>query len=342
MKKALLPIAVLLALIALSPAARAQDTVGKKYTAVQIERFEIDSDVQFPADYLLILQEEIIKQMRESALFAEVLRPGEKLAKEDAPVLRMTGKITKFKAGSRAERYFTMFGGSTEIFAHLVYLDTATAARVITDDVRGIMAGGFMGGESTNVTRDFAAKVVTSAKVMVHKRIGAAGATDISTPVDRQTLAFSSHDFPGIEGKLNEKGAAGYRLADFAVTANDSADVIVESAGIPGATFVYRVLHSRSPGALQQQMNELAGNGFHLSGPTVGLFGSVMTAILEKSSEPDFPLYTYRVHLTMRVSSAEKDTRNDQAEGYVLSGATHRQSIHLVVLEKKLEKARSK
>lgn len=342
MKRIRFAIACLIVFVSLSPSARAQDTVGKKYAAVQIERFEVDTDVQFPADYLLTMQEEIIKQMKGSTLFAEVLRPGEKPAKEDVPVLRMTGKITKFKAGSRAERYFTMFGGSTEIFAHLVYLDTGSGARVITDDVRGIMAGGFMGGESMNVTRDFAAKVVTSAKVMVHKRIGAGVATDSAAPVDRQTLAFSSHDFPGFEGKLNEKGAAGYRLADFAVTANDSADVIVESAGIPDAKFDYRVLHSRSPGTLQKQMNELAEQGYHLVGPTVGMFGSVMTAILEKSPEPDVPHYNYRVHLTMRVSSAEKDTKNDQAEGYVLSGATHRQSIHLVILEKELESAKTK
>jgi len=49
------------------------------------------------------------------------------------------------------------------------------------------------------------------------------------------------------------------------------------------------------------------------------------------------PRYSYRVHKTVRVSSAEKDTRNDQAEGFVLAGATHQSNVHLVVLEKETE-----
>ena len=336
---ALVAVVVLLPLSAQNPATSVKD----KFGAVQVERFEVESGVNFPADYLLTLQEEVIKQVQESKLFDEVLRPGEKPAKEDTTVLRMTGKITKFKAGSRAERYITMFGGSTEIFAHLVYLDGASGKQVVTDDVHGIMAGGFMGGESLNVTRDFARRVVTSAKVMVHKRMPdmsnatVANAAEEAAKVDRQSVAFTSHDYPGTQAKLNEKGAAGYRVADFALTGKDSANIAMETSGDAGK-YEYRVLHTRLPGTMQKEMNEAAADGYRLCGQTVGQFGGVMTAIMERPSvQAGKPRYSYRVHQTVRVSSAEKDTRNDQAEGFVLAGATHQSNVHLVVLEKETE-----
>ena len=328
------------------PASPAQTIVREKYSAIQIDRLAISSDVEFPADYLLTLQEEIVKQMQESKLFQEVLRPGEMPSQSGAQVLRLTGTVTKFKAGSRAQRYIVGFGaGSTEVFAHLVYSDGASGAMVITDDIRGLLAAGFIGGESLNVTRDFARKVVTSAKVIVGKKLGdtvaasdpsAAGEKIDGPPAERKTLKFSSHDFPGVQARLNEEGKAGFRLVDFALTGTDSADMVLEKQS-PDATFEYKVLHTRLPGTMQKEMNAAANDGYRLKPQTVGQFGGVMTTILERGSTPRQCRYNYRVHQTVRVSSAAKDTEKDQSEGYVLSGATHQSNVHLVVLEKEVK-----
>ncbi len=336
----------------LLPAQSAQRAVKDKYHAVQIDRFEIQPEVEFPPDYLLTLQEEIIKQIQKTQKFDEVLRPGESPKESSAPVLRMTGTITHFKAGNRAKRYMLPGAGSTEIFAHVAFLDRATGEIVTTAEVRGIMAGGFIGGESMNVTRDFAKKVVNTVTLHLGKSVTepldsgapppAAASPAVAEPtpavLDRHVVTIASDDFAGGQQKLNAEAANGYRLAGFSATGSKTADVAMEKSAAAPQAFEYRILYVRYIPNLQKDLNKGAEDGFRLCPHTLAMLGSKVTVITEKSPVAASKHYEYRVHNTMRLSSAEKDIRKDQSEGYALLETYDMGSFHVVVLEKAVEK----
>jgi hypothetical protein len=324
----------------------AQTTVKHKYRAMQVDRFDIKEGVQFPVDYLLTLQEEILKQLQESKLFQEVLRPGENPTDSTAEVLRLTGTINHFKPGSRAKRYVVGFGaGSTEIYAHLVYVDRATGRTVLTQEVRGQMAGGFIGGESLKVTRDLAKKVVNTVKLAREMNLPtpgeAAPAETVAAPAptaDRHTVTISSADFEAAEKKLNEEGAASYRLVELTSTGSKTAEVILQKPAASSDAFEYRLVRARLPGTLQKNLNKAAEEGFHLCPHSLTFFGGVMAVIVEKAPASAKSRHEYRVHQAMRMSSAQKNVQKDQSEGFKLAETFEQAGgVHLVIMEKTLE-----
>jgi hypothetical protein len=60
--------------------------------------------------------------------------------------------------------------------------------------------------------------------------------------------------------------------------------------------------------------------------------------IAGRSAPSSSSRYQYKLHQTVRISSAQKDIEHDQAQGYVLA-ATSNQNLHLVLLEKELTPA---
>jgi len=347
-KPVFLTLFVAMSMFAFARPARAAEAVLKdKYHAIQVDRFDIQASVEFPADYLLTLQEEILKQLQKTHKFNEVLRTGENPADAPLPVLRLTGTITHFKAGSRAKRYLVgPAAGSTEIFAHVAYIDRSTGETVITEEVRGIMTGGFIGGESMDVTRDFAKKVVTTTTLVLEKSLPAPGEPAAASAasgrlpavVDRHVVAISSGDFEAAQQKLNAEAAAGYRVAGFAATGGKTADVTMEKSSTPAQVFLYRVVHTQWLPTLQKDLNKGADDGFRLCPHTLSGLG-VLSLPMEKPPGAAKTRYHYLVHNTWRVSSAQKDIQKDQSEGYVLSETYEPAGgMHVVVLEKAVEK----
>lgn len=339
--------------IALVSSARAVgDALKDKYHAVQVDRFDIQPGVKFPVDYLVTLQEEILKQLQNSKEFQDVLRPGENPARSDAQVLRLSGTINHFKPGSRAKRYVVGFGaGSTEIYAHVAFLDRSTGETVMTEEVKAAMAGGFIGGESLNVTRGFAKQVVNTTKLVLLKRLPAAGtpsppsaggtlsaAAGAPPTLDRHVVTVSSSDFPGAQQKLDVESAAGYRVTGLALTGKKKADVTLEKSATPPDVYHYLLFHG-GKGSLQKDLNKAADDGFRLCPHTLAQVGGHLALIVEKPPVVPKTRYQYRVHITVRVSSAERDTEKDQSQGYTLAEETDLlYAGHVVVLEKPVEK----
>jgi hypothetical protein len=351
-----LRVALLLGMVgAITSACEAQaveGTVKDKYHAVQVDKFEIETGVEFPPEYLQSLQDEILKQLQSLKEFKQVLHPDENPTDAAAPVLRLTGKVTHFKTGSRAKRYVIGYGaGSTEIYAHVTFLDRSTGQAVIAQEVRGVMAGGLFGGESLNVTRDFAKKVATSTKLILTARLPAAAeaspvlaanippaAVASSAKPDRHIVTVSSKDFDGAEKQLNAEAAAGYRLGSFEATGSKTADMTLEKSATPPDVYQYRLLHVRYLPTLQKELNKSADDGFRLSSHTLAqLGGAVAVVVMEKPPVPLKMRYQYRVHMTMRVSSAARDVEKDQGEGFTLA-ETAESPFHLVILEKAVER----
>ena len=347
-----------------------EETVKDKYHAIEVAPVEVQPGVQFPAEYLQKMQDETIKQFKESKKFTDVLAPGEKPADAASPVLRLTGTITHYKPGSRAKRYLIGYGaGSTEIYAHLVFQDRATGETVIAQEVKAVLVGGLAGGKSSAVVRDFARRVVTSSKLILEKRLPAApevpasatqgsAASQPATPetavspapaiaapatmaaetretsADRRIITILSGKFEYAEQELGGAAASGYRVAGFVVKGQKSVEVTMERIATTGGTYQYRLLHVKWMPTLQKEMNRHAADGFRLCPHTLAqVRGASAMVIMEKPPAALDRQYDYRVHTTMRVSSAQKDIQKDQSEGFVLAETTEG-GAHIVVLER--------
>ena len=349
MKRTFLALVVTAGVLALAQPTRAvEGTLRDKYRAVQVDRFDISEGVQFPVDYLLTLQEAIITQLQKLRSFGEVLRPGEDPADPSAAVLRLTGTITRFEPGSRAKRYIGIGMGRTRIYARLAFLDRTAGKILIAEQVRSEYAGGFMGGESLNVTRDFAQKVASSTKLVLEKRLPAPGEAAATLPstsaksekVDRHVVTLSSKDFEGTEKKLNEEAANGFCLADFAVMSSKTADLTMEKVEGVTQPHEYRIVHTRLPGNLKKNLNKAATEGFRLRSHTLGQFGGVTAVIMEKATQNASSRCQYQVYLTMRISSMQSHIQKDQTEGYVLAETLEAAGgMHIAILEKTMEKS---
>ncbi|TAM79470.1 MAG: DUF4410 domain-containing protein [Acidobacteria bacterium] len=350
-------------------------TVKDKYHAIEAAPMEVQPGVQVPAEYLQKIQDETIKQLKESKRFTDVLASGENPPDAASPVLRLTGTITHYKPGSRAKRYLIGYGvGSTEIYAHLVFQDRTTGATVITQEVKAVLTSGLGGGKSSDVARDFARHVVTSTKLILEKRLPAEAETSASAPTgsaalppappdnaisaipasvapatvaaatrersaDRRIVTIQSGKFEDAEQELNSAAASGFRMARFAVTGRKSAEVTMEKTASPGLAYQYRLLHVMWIPTLQKELNERAADGFRLCPHTLAqLRRASAIVIMEKPPIAPDTLYGYRVHATMRVSSAQKDIQKDQSDGFTLAETTEG-GAHIVILEKAMPKS---
>ncbi len=337
---------ICLGLSSISQTPKLQSTIQDKYRVIEVNDFQIQEGVELKPEYFTALKDELQKQLEDSHKFQAVLRPGEPSPQPDMPVLRLTGVITKFNAGSRAKRYLLSYGaGSSQIFVHTKYLDRATGETVIEGEVIGTLSGGFFGGDAKNVMRQFAAAVVTTTKLMLLKTPTPAGSmaaqpasrADQVEPKDRQTMAITPDLLEEHQKELNSLAAKGFRLVDYSSTSNKSATLTLEKADeVPGRT--YMMFQTLRLGTLQNELNKAASEGYRLVPHTLGFLKGYFLIAERPSTVPELR-YEYRLHATVLVSSAEKNVREDQAQGYVLIDTSQMlNSTHVIVLEREVSK----
>lgn len=143
-----------------------QEATKNKYQVIEIMQFDVQQGVDFPPDYMTSMMEDLNTQLQKMGKFKQVLRQGENPTEAEAPALRLTGTVTKFKKGSRAKRYLIAPGvGSTKVTAHVKFLDRKTGETLLEKDVDGkVVMGGLVKGESIGATRGLAKEVVKVAK----------------------------------------------------------------------------------------------------------------------------------------------------------------------------------
>jgi hypothetical protein len=349
MKRIFLTLLVVTGILVLARTARAADqTIRDKYRVVQVDRFEVSEGVQFPADYILTLQEDVIQELRKSKSFGEVLHPGENPTDPSAPVLRLGGTITHFDPGSRKKRYIGYGLGQAKILARLTFSDRATGQTVVVQQIEGALISGFMGGNSKNVTREFGKTVARNAKILLEKRLPAPGETPVpetaaairSEKAERHVITITSKDFEGSTKKLNEEAAQGFRLAEFVVAGKNTAELTMEKIPVLTRPPEYRIIHARRIGTLEKNLNTAAAEGFCLSPHTLGVFGGWTVVIAEKAAQGGTSPRQYRIHSTMRISALQHDIQKDQAEGYKLATTWEYPAYgHMAILEKTTEKS---
>ncbi|HEU5458704.1 MAG TPA: DUF4410 domain-containing protein [Terracidiphilus sp.] len=321
-----------------------QSTIQDKYHVIEVNDFQIREGVDLKPEYFTALQDELQKQLEESHKFQAVLKPGQPPPQPDMPVLRLTGVITKFNSGSRAKRYFFSYGaGSSQIFVHTKYLDRATGETVIEGEVIGTLSGGFFGGDTKNVMNQFAKAVVTTTKLMLLKTPAPPGSTtaqpassaEPAAPRERQTMAIAPDLLEDNQKTLNDFAAKGYRLVDYSSTSNKSAVLTLEKSDDQQSR-TYMMFQTLRLGTLQKELNKAASEGYRLVPHTLGYLKGYFL-IAEKPASAQEVKYEYRLHATARVGSAEKNIREDQAQGYVLIDASQMvNSLHVIVLEREI------
>jgi len=135
-----------------------------KYSNIEIQRFDVASGVEFPADWLATMMDEVVRHITETKRFKEVLRQGEK-PNQAAPTLKLTGTVVQYKAGNRAVRYMVGFGaGKTKIVANVKFVDAATRNALLEKKVDGKVWIGFAGGDSVGATRGLAKELAQLAR----------------------------------------------------------------------------------------------------------------------------------------------------------------------------------
>ena len=250
-----------------------EDTLKHKYHVIQVGSFEVQPGVDLPPDFVAGLPQAVASALKGSKIFQEVLLQSQ-TPSESTPVLRLSGTVTGFDKGSRAERYLGVGGaGAARIFVTVGYVNE-DGQILYEDKVVGTLSSGLFGGASNQVSNELAKTVVATTKLVLLRPLPAPsnGAfTPATTSQHKQALVnvrfspIKASDLSGGQQKMNELATAGYRFTDLKVTGNSSVEVTMEKSGSPPETYQYLLLHAYSPGNLQKNLNKGASDGYRMS-----------------------------------------------------------------------------
>lgn len=159
-------IAIFAALFVTTFSLRAEGEPGV-YKHLVIRNFEAGSAKEIPPDFLQQLRRNVSNQMVKTNRFQEVtiLKESEQLpANAD---IELSGRITDFKKGNRALRYWTVPGvGATKIKAAVQFKNLSSGKVIFEGDVDGKVIMGAGGGDSLGATMGLAKEI---AKVVQKK-----------------------------------------------------------------------------------------------------------------------------------------------------------------------------
>jgi len=137
-----------------------------KYKIIAVEKVPVtdpdtkdEGDLRFAAKISLAFQLELMRRLRESGLFEQVVNVSEAEFKPaGVPALRLRGAITRLGRGSQAARYFGgLYGaGATRAQADMQFVDVASDRVVIaTADRRRATMGLFGGSDEEHLQESF-------------------------------------------------------------------------------------------------------------------------------------------------------------------------------------------
>jgi len=340
---------VLVLFVALSVAAsgvasdQIHNTVKEKYRTVEVGGFTVEKGVELPPEFATALPQEIVAQLQESKVFAKVSAISDTTAAtpaSSAPVMRMTGIVTAFHEGSRKGRYFGGAfnpGANTQIYAYVRFTDAATNALITETEVVGTMAGGLFGGDSKKVVHEFAKSLVDTTKFIVLKPPLTATdqAPKVADNAERETVELSDSAYDAALARVNDLAAKGYRLVDFKTTSYQTANLTMAKTG-DHAQYQYAFFKALLAGSVQKDLTKKSQEGFRYRPHTMIVLKNHVFAIAERNTSAPSARYEYKLHTTMLESSAEKNIREDQGQGFVLVDCRPTMdNQHMLLLEKK-------
>jgi len=138
---------------------------GKRtYKHLAVEQFEVPDGTDFPPNFAEGLRHNIVRQLEGTKRFEKVtiLDAGQPVPADADLVL--SGRITKFNAGSRMARYMVPGMGQTKIRAKITFTDPAANKAILDQDVHGTVAFGLFGGDSMGATNGVAKGLAKAVK----------------------------------------------------------------------------------------------------------------------------------------------------------------------------------
>jgi hypothetical protein len=316
-----------------------EGALQNKYHVIQVEGFAVQPGVDFPPNYLASLPQQLVQRLKDSKKFTQALTAEEKPSQEDAAVMGLSGTVTGYDPGSRGKRYVGFGMGAARVFVTLKYSDVSTGQILYEDKVIGTLTGGVFGGAESKTVEELAKSIVATTKLVLltkpgdSSKVGEGNAAAAnSSPAERQTVEMKG-DLKIVEDKLNELADQGFRVVDFRLTGNKSADITMDKTAAPAVPYHYVVVHAILPGNVQKNMNKAAAEGYRLVRHTVAMLGGI-TLMMEKAPAAGAGKYEYRVSSSMRGSNAEKHLVEDQQQGFVLAENAQLQGTNLVLTEK--------
>ena len=139
-----------------------------KYTIIVVEKFPVtdpdvrdEGDRRFAAKMNHVLHLELLRRLRESGLFQQVIDASEtELTPTDAPALRLRGAITRLGRGSQAARAFAgLYGaGRTRAQADMQFIEVASGRAVLLTADRRVASYSpwtFGGSDEENLEESF-------------------------------------------------------------------------------------------------------------------------------------------------------------------------------------------
>jgi uncharacterized protein DUF4410 len=337
----MLVILFLLAILASAQTtSKSAELIKDKYQVIEVGAFEVQQGVELPPEFLTALPPHVVQQLRDSHKFQEVLAAGEKPSQQAASALKLTGMVTGYDEGSRGKRYVGFGMGAARMFVTVRYHDGTSGQLISEDRVVGILSGGAFGGSENKVVEEVARAVTVSTKLFLLKNLEDSIRSAAETPergihennIDRQQVNLKD-DLKLAESKMNELAEQGYRLADFRITGNNSAEVTMEKEANPPQTYRYVLVHALRIGKVQENMNKAAADGYRLVPHTLASLHA-FAVIMERPPVPADTRYEYRFSSSMLQSNAEKHVTKDQQEGFVPTETGKVLNQNVVISEK--------
>jgi hypothetical protein len=319
--------------------APAPQMIRNKYQSIRVEKFEVKQGVEFPAEYVDKAQEEMFKQIAGAKIVKEILRAGEQNAEAATPFISLSVMINNYTPGSRSKRYVGFGLGAAEVDAQIFLSDGKTKQRLQTERLRAVLTGGVFGGNEDKIANEIARRVVLQTRYMLNSRIPPTGFSAAlsegasPTPQDRHTLTMNAKEWEEGHKKLEQEAAAGYRVVDFTVTGQSTANLELEKVADPAGVFQYRWVHIHMYTHLQKELSKGSADGFHVYPQTLTTLLPYLTVLMEKPPGPSTVQYHYLVTTPLTMSTMQKDAEKHQRDGYALLDETDFVA-HVLLFEK--------
>lgn len=131
---------------------------------VEVSNFQVQDGINFPPDYLGDLTSRLVYHLREIRSIKGVYAQGETPGDLSEPVVKLTGTVVEFHAGSATKRFlFGMLAGTTKVVARVRFLDS-NGSLLFEDKVDGKVTAWSPNQNSAGATDGLAKEVAKKAR----------------------------------------------------------------------------------------------------------------------------------------------------------------------------------
>ena len=165
-------------------------------------------------------------------------------------------------------------------------------------------------------------------------------AQQTNTEAEQKYLLLATTKTSTMQKELDDASAKGYRILVGSPTSGKEMALFLERVAEPPETFKYKLLATTRTGTMQNELNEMAEEGFRMLPRTMiskeQLIGAVeIVVVLERPPRIE-KQYEYKLLATSRTSTLQNEVSEAMAAGFVLVGMVSR-GEHMVILEKETD-----